>query len=348
MSSSSPLNGSAIPVPDNGSVQPDVAQMAFGSVPIPLTPTYTRSRSGPATVHTIPMIDVGFRHGNTERGSQAQINQVVDRALDPQRGIDPRAGQMPILEAPTAGRPTSRGRQPASSPRPAAGGFGGRVMLMETAIQKQADSMGEADKRITALQGDVALIKLHLQQEVDENAKRQNIAQAMEQRMQAIEKIAAGAIPAPAPAAAPTVANAVSQAAQPQQVDPWANFLTTGIGLPAPGPSIAANNRGGTSQTISTSTVPGFQEKEWGIDRKMSKGMNPFDDKWETYDGWYARMREHAAQSNHRYIEIFNLIEQTNRPIRNSDLDTLSVPGLAVDWRWISMRPRRQCYRSDP
>ena len=159
---------------------------------------------------------------------------------------------------------------------------------METSIQKQADTMVEADKRIVAIQGDIALIKQHLREEYDENVKRQNVAQAMEQRMQAIERLAAGAnsatTPAPAPAPAPTVATAVNQAGQPQQIDPWANFLTSGLRNAAPG-MIGAVNGAGTSGTKPTSTVLGFNEKEWSIDRKVSKGMNPFDDRWENDDG---------------------------------------------------------------
>ena len=66
--------------------------------------------------------------------------------------------------------------------------------------------------------------------------------------------------------------------------------------------------------------------------------MTAFDDKWENYEGWYSRIREHAAQGNQRYLRIFDLIEATSRPIKNSELGTLSVAGLPVDWKWISVK----------
>ena len=54
MSSGPPLNhGSTVPVPENGSMNvprvPDVSTYAFGTVPIPLTPSRIRGRSGPAS-----------------------------------------------------------------------------------------------------------------------------------------------------------------------------------------------------------------------------------------------------------------------------------------------------------
>ena len=289
MSSSSPLgNGSLVPVPDDGSVQPNTTyHFDYGSGQ--MTPTRPRGRSSPAVPRaetTIPYVD--FRHGSSEQGFQSQIDRVVDRALN-----DPQQRPSLVLTSPfeRVQQPV-RSRQSDKSPRPVtAGGMGGRVLLMETTIQKQEEALKAADQRIIALESDVALINLHLRQEVEENAKRQSIAQVLEQRMQVMEQLAANATapPTPAPAPAPTpapvaAATAGNTAGPPPTADGWNQFLTSGLNLPPPGlPATATTlNAGVNSAAVPTPSTPGFLEKEWSIDRKVSKELKAFDDRKAT------------------------------------------------------------------
>ena len=112
---------------------------------------------------------------------QDAFNAIVDNALRP----DSTATAVPLQTPFQRVQQPLRGRQLELSPRPAItnGGMGGKVLLMETALQKNTDLLAEAEKKILELQGEVALIKLHLRQELEENAKRQNVAQVNEQRL---------------------------------------------------------------------------------------------------------------------------------------------------------------------
>ena len=99
-------------------------------------------------------------------------------------------------------------------------------------------------------------------------------------------------------------------------------------------------NTGNASHQTPFQKLIGFNEYKWTISFKTSKELKSFDDRWESYEGWYARMREHAAQTNQRWLKVFDLIERTDRPIKQSELSELKgVPGLEdVDWEWVSIK----------
>ena len=88
---------------------------------------------------------------------------------------------------------------------------------------------------------------------------------------------------------------------------------------PAPGPCRDSYAAVDTSIGRPVST-------NWEIFWKMSKELKAFDGRVENFDEWYARMREHCAQSNPRWLKVFDLIEQTKKPISLKE-----IPGLRVD-----------------
>ena len=309
----------------------------FHCVPVPLQDPWHLG------AHT-PFVG-DLRHGNAEQ-VQATIDSVVDNALNPRQPTSTRLLHNPMEQTP-GGRPQadlSRGRQVTSEPRPQSNiNFGGRMVQTEHAVQKHTDELVQFDKSVILMQGENSLIKLHLQKEQE---ARNNVAQSVEHRITQIEQLiraSQGATTAAAEngsAAAPiqhkmdSITPVRSAAAVP---DPWYQFLN-GPDAVQPAASLTGNAQTGNAQTQYSNNIPGFVEKEWTIEKKVSKELKAFDDNWEMYEGWCSRMREHAATSNTKYLHIFDLIEKTGRPIRSTDLDTLSVEGLKVNWRLIAIK----------
>ena len=189
------------------------------------------------------------------------------------------------------------------------------------------------------MQTDIAMMNMHLQHEKTADSQRDNVSQSVEQRITAIEQLIQTEQLKQRPAD-PAAAQPIDPL---QQCDSWANFLSAtkppGLGesgTAAPPAQTPPAVSFGASNT--TSTMVGFIETRWNIDRKVSKELEAFDDRWENYEGWYSRIREHAAQGNQLYLRIFDLIEATPRPIRNDELADLKVEGLQVDWKWISVK----------
>ena len=327
--SGSPLTlAMQVPLPQDGSVTP-----LIDSLPATHATSSTRAVSGP----TLTTMGRTLQHGSSEQ-VQAQIDRVVDHALYPHTTMMP--NPMGLVPAPRAarGRTTERTSEIRTEER--SNMFGGRMLHTEQTVGRHSAELVEIDTKIIAIQTDISLVKLHLQHTRVEDSTRDNVSQSVEQRIAALEQLVRTE-QLKSQAAEPAAASPIDPL---QANDSWAHFLAKtsppGLGQtgnPAPPAQTSpAISSGTTSNTVST--VAGFIEARWNIDRKVSKELRAFDDKWENYEGWYSRIREHAAQGNQLYLRIFDLIEATPRPIRMEELADLKVEGLPVDWRWIAVK----------
>ena len=308
-------------------------EISFGDVPV--TRSETRALSGPS--YTGPFVPTTYagdlRHGNAEQVAtrervvtQEDIHEVVDHALYPHRHTLPNP-MGSIMDDGSVRRP-SRGRTTnLQEPRANNESFGTQVLRLGTETRKQETELAQVKEKIVMMETDITLIKMHLREERD---AKESVAQVVERRLAQLELAQKFQGQAPDQATEPS-ANATGETP-----DPWAGFLAKGLSIDPQKTGIGATQAAATSYL--NAAMPGFNEKDWSIDRKVSKELRAFDDKWENYEGWYARIREHAAQGNQRWIQVFDLIESTNRPIRNSELATLVVDGLKIDWKWISVK----------
>ena len=150
------------------------------------------------------------------------------------------------------------------------------MVQTEHAVQKHTDELVQFDKSVILMQGEISLIKLHLQKEQE---ARNNVAQSVEHRITQIEQLiraSQGATTAAAEsgsAAAPiqhkmdSTTPVRSAAAVP---DPWYQFLT-GLDADKPAASLTGNAQTGNAQTQYSNNIPGFVKKSGLLKRRFRR-----------------------------------------------------------------------------
>ena len=81
-----------------------------------------------------------------------------------------------------------------------------------------------------------------------------------------------------------------------------------------------------------------FDVTHWKIREKINKYLqnNHFDGTAAKYKDWASNVVNHILNSNQGYGKILWLLQRETEPVTYQRLATTNVPGLQVNWFWIS------------